>query len=387
VRLTEEQKELATRGFNLDFRADLLLDNETVAGQLPIDYGGDISIDNNNESRRRCNLTVVGLDEWIPLTFTDPLYPVNNFEVRPSAIMDFYGRSTVEVPLGIFRITKPVITLSSSGDRAIKFEGYDRSKTVNRAKLTEALSITAGTELLEFLQDLIRERLPPDVEFRFDEVIAEDISIPFLVSWDQGAEVFSKASEMLLGMGYDLYFADDGACVLEAITDPVHQSPDFVHKTGPGGLLVSAARTLDDEASFNHVIVKGENTAGHFEVSGEAWDADPDSPTYIGSDDKTDADFGKSKFGDRLVIESSQFVQTAAQASHIAQARLTKTVGIEEIIEFETVWLPYNTNDSLVALIPELGVAQTYVTDACTLKLDPRANSPLAARRRRTEGV
>jgi hypothetical protein len=192
---------------------------------------------------------------------------------------------------------------------------------------------------------------------------------------------------MFLGMGYDLYFADDGACVLEAITDPVHQSPDFVHKTGPGGLLVSAARTLDDEASFNHVIVKGENTAGHFEVSGEAWDADPDSPTYIGSDDKTDADFGKSKFGDRLVIESSQFVQTAAQASHIAQARLTKTVGIEEIIEFETVWLPYNTNDSLVALIPELGVAQTYVTDACTLKLDPRANSPLAARRRRTEGV
>jgi hypothetical protein len=386
VKLTESQKILAPRGFGLDFAADILVDGKQV-DRLPIAVGGDLTIDFNSAIRRRCNLVVPGLEKWIPLSGNDPLFPVNRYEVGLRAFMDFRGIDLADVPLGVFRVQKPRVAITNTGDRAIQFDGYDRGLTVSRYKLERSVTWKAGVKTRPLLEDLISDRLPASSQLVFDVLDSEfpTVTVPF--QWDLGTDVWEESVKLVRQFGLDLYMSDEGDCVIDDVVEAAAVQSAFVHKSGSSATILSTERSLDDENSYNWIIIQGQNTTTNVEVFGEAFDTDPSSLTYIGASKKTDPDFGQSAFGAKLNIISNQVVQTTSQANKAAVAELKRSVGIEEQLEVESIWLPHDVNESITFQIPELGVADTYALDAVRLPLDPTASINMTTRRRRTEGV
>jgi hypothetical protein len=387
VRLTEEQKRLAVSGFGLDFRADLLYQGRREIESLPVQLGGDLTIDFNADIRRRCNLVVPGLDEWIPLSGDDPLFPTNRYEIALRAVMSFRGGNTADVPLGVFRIQKPKVTITTEGDRAIGFEGYDRGLTVSRHKLEKSVTITSSSSLNDFLNDILGERLPATVDFRFEDIDLELGFVPYTLQWDQGTDVWAESIKLVRELGYDLFMNDYGDCLITQTFSQLQHTPDFTHKSGQSATIREVTRTLDDENTYNWIIVRGENTDGYYEVQGEAFDSDPNSITYIGAQEKTSEDFGKGAFGAKLNVITNQVVQTNRQANNVAVAELYRSVGIEETLEVETIWLPHDVNEKIFFILPELGLAHTYQLDAVRLTLAPEGIANMVTRRRRTEGV
>lgn len=390
---------LAPLGFTLGFRADVLIGGEKQA-ELPIS-SGDITDEADAEIRRRCNLVVPGLEEYIPSHAQDFLWPVGNVEVALFSQMTFPNLAdSGDIPLGVFRVQKPRMRLDANGDRSVSFEGYDRALTVGRAKFRAAVTLAKGANIGTFIEDIVLPRAPEGTLINF----VETSTSPYTIQWDAGDNPWVKCQELARGHGYTLYFNAAGACVLEEITDPLDRSPDFVHTTGETLEIVesngqlrqateelatvkSAEWTIDDEETFNHIIVRGENTDSYFEVFGEAFDADPDSPTWIGADSVTSPDFGSSPFGDKLDIRTNQFVQDKSGANKSANAELLLSVGLQESVVIRTFWLPHEGNDIVRIIVPELEIDSTYVLDGITMTLDVESDMQLATRQRRTTGL
>lgn len=398
--LEEPLRQKAYRGFGLEFRADILVGNEVV-DTLPID-GGNMTDEIDADVRRRCNLVVPGLHEWIPSHSQDALWPVGNIEIGLVGIMDFgRGLTSGDIPLGVYRVQKPRIVLDSNGDRAITVEGYDRAMRVQRAKLRSATTLVKGANIGDFILDIIESRVPDDTQFNF---MVTDVS-PYTVQWDIGDDPWTKCQELARGWGMQLYFDARGTCVLEEITDPLEAQPDFVHRTGDTAEIVEstgvlagvaveesatvkgAEWTIDDADTFNHIIVRGENTDSYFEVYGEAWDSDPNSPTWAGADSPLSPDFGQSPFGVKLDVRTNQYVQSASQATASAWSELLLSMGLNEEVTVRTFWLPHEATDIVRFDIPELELSNTYVLDALTMELSLEADLQISTRQRRTSGI
>jgi hypothetical protein len=398
VRLDPDLKVLARKGhFGVEWRADVLVAGEK-ADELPV-TGGDITDEADAEiNRRRCNLVVPGLHTYIPTTTEDYLWPIGRTEVALVANMRFRGGLIVtdDIPLGVYRVQKPRTTLVSSGDRAISFEGYDRATTVSRAKLRAGLTVGATTYLGDLLRELFEPRLPATQVYDFPDN-TEDTQILLPQQWDLGDDVWVRGKTLAAGLGFDLYFDAAAVCVLEEATDPIDHGPDFVHTTGETAEILWSDRdqatikageySVDDEDSWNHIIVKAESSQNNGEIYGEAWDGDPKSPTWIGADDPADPEFGQGPFGDKLLVMSSQIPPSTTVANKVAFHNLVKLAGLTENLTVETFWLPHESGDIVQFDITELEVSNTYVLDGLRQTLDVQGNLQVATRQRRVTGI
>lgn len=398
MKLEEGLKPLARSGnFSVQWNADVLIAGEKVT-RLPVE-GGDITDEADAEINRwRCNLTVPGLYEYIPTTSADYLWPIGRTEIALTADMSFRGGLIKQenIPLGLYRVQKPRVVLTSEGDRAISFEGYDRGTTVSRAKLRAGLTIPTGTFIGDFLQELYENRLPATQEFDFPD-IGDDFKLLVPQQWDRGDDVWVKGKELVGSFGFDLFFDGTGVCVMEEAADPIGGDPDFVHTTGDTAKILWSDRdqatiksgeySVDDEDSYNHVIITAMSSSNNGEIIGEAFDSDPDSPTWIGADSTSDPDFGQSPFGDKLTVISDQIAVSTAFANKVAFYKLLKLTGLTENFAVETFWLPHESRDIVKFIVPELEVENTYYLDGVRQVLDVSGALQLATRQRRVTGL
>jgi hypothetical protein len=398
MRLEEGLKPLARSGnFNVQWRADVLIAGEKIT-TLPVE-GGDITDEADAEINRwRCNLTIPGLFEYIPTNTSDYLWPIGRTEVALKADMSFRGGRVKQedIPLGVYRVQKPRVVLSSDGDRAITFEGYDRGTTVSRAKLRAGLTIPTGTFIGDFLQDLYEQRLPATQEFSFPD-IGDDFKLLVPQQWDRGDDVWVKGKDLVRSFGFDMFFDGDGVCVMDEAADPIDREPDFVHTTGQTAKILWSDRnqatvkggeySVDDEDSYNHIIVVAQNSQNSGEWVGEAFDSDPQSPTWIGADSPSDDEFGQSPFGDKLWVVSDQTAVSTAFANKLAFYELLRRTGLTENFAVETFWLPHESRDIVKFIVPELEVENTYVMDGVRQTLNVEGTLQLATRQRRVSGI
>jgi hypothetical protein len=383
VRLDPAKRPLIFSGYDLTFRVNLLVD-QIVKDVLPI-TGGDLTQDNTGDTLRVCNLVVPGMDKWVPGVASDPLWPTGNVEMQLFANMDFGVTTSGDMSLGVFRVQRPVVTMEEGGSTGISVSGYDRSATVARATLRKTYSIPAGSDLRDIATDIVSSRIDADIIYQFPD---DPITIDVNLVWDRGDDPWAKLKEALAGHGFDLYFDADGNLVIEEIVDPIEGSIDFVHEVVPGRCAITGGgKSLDDAETYNHIIAYTENTDNGPEVWAEAFDADPASPTFIGSDDPLSDDFGKSDFGDKPRFVVSQLVIAPWAILRLARTELIKTLGIQEVLEITTPWMPHEANDVAQFVIPNLKVANTYVLDVVRMTLDVDASMSLQTRQRRTTGV
>jgi hypothetical protein len=303
---------------------------------------------------------------------------------------------TGDIPLGLYRVQKPRVTLLDSGDRAISFEGYDRATTVSRAKLRAGMTLTPGQYVGDILLELFEPRLPATQQFDFPENTS-DTQLVVPLQWDLGDDPWVRGKELARSFSMDLYFDADGVCVLAETTDPIDRAPDLIHTTGETAEILWSDRdmatvkggeySVDDEDSYNHVIVRTQNSQNVGQYLGEAFDSDPLSPTYIGSDDPLSDDFGQSPFGDKLIVLDDQTAIGYPMTEKIAFHELVKRVGLQENLSVRTFWLPHESNDIVRFEISEFEVATTYVLDGVRQSLTVEGELDMATRQRRVTGI
>jgi hypothetical protein len=383
MKLEERFRPLVFTGYELGFRVDMFVNN-VLEDVLPI-TGGQVQADWTADTMRNCSLIIPGDPRWVPSVNSDPLWPTGNVELHLFGRMDFGSTAVEDIPLGLYRVQKPRFVMGEEGKIEISIEGYDRSQTVARAKLRKTTGIPAGTDLVQFCQDLIQERLPMRITFNWPD---GPITLTKNLIWDRGDDVWVRLRELWDGLGYDLYFDADGVNVLDQRSDPINNAVSFVHEVEKGKCaIVNAERLLDDEETFNHIIVVGTDKESNVEYIGERFDDDPASPTFIGSSDPLSADFGRSEFGDKLDVRTNDLVSSTLGAIIAARSELLKSLGIQEFLTIQTPWIPIEPNDINQFTIPNLKVANLYAIDAVTMSLEQTSTMSLTTRQRRTVGV
>src|SRR5690606_16329718 len=97
------------------------------------------------------------------------LWPLGNeIHLFQGIRMGHLGLPDEELQLGVFRIGRPRIE-DGGGELTLTLEGYDRARTVSKARFTKPYVIPEGTDVATAIKDLIHSRIPwlTDSDFIF----------------------------------------------------------------------------------------------------------------------------------------------------------------------------------------------------------------------------
>src|SRR5690606_34606223 len=135
----------------------------------------------------------------------------------------------------------------------------------------DAHVVASGTNYATAIETLIDSRVP-GLEYAFASTDYESPRLTFPVQEDPWA----AAVDMARKIGMVLYFDGLGRCVLETQPDLASASPVDTWAEGDGGVLVSAAVSMDRSTTYNVVQAVSSNASGAI-YEGTAEDDDPSS--------------------------------------------------------------------------------------------------------------
>jgi len=344
--------------------AELFLRGESV-GTIPV-LGGDWTDDRKANVRRSCRLSLPPTAELIPAaewSGDGGLWPIGN-EIQLRSGLVLPDGTPELLPVGRYRISKPVVNDSGSSI-TLSVEGYDRGRAVSRARFSSPYSIPSGTDYATAIRDLLLSRVPSlaPSDFRFMATDGSDggpvFTTPGLLFTSQD-DPWVKAMEMAQSFGAELFFDGSGDPVLRLERDPSINEPDWDYSEGEGTNLLGVDRSLDDEASYNGVVVTGSNSELPAPLHAEHWDTDPSSPTYYDPALPEASFYGPVPF-----FMDSQYIMTQAQADLAAQNNFLRVSGITETVNFNAIVHPAHESGDIVRVKRDrVNVDNVYVMDS-----------------------
>ena len=366
--ISQDFRDALVKSHQIATRVEILSANQ-VAAVLDVVVAGTVTVERQASTRRRCQITLVDVDGTLtPDSATDLLTPYGN-EIRLHRGVTFADGTTEVVPLITARIARVEVSDTNAGV-VISLTGYDRSRSVSRAKFTEPYQVAEATNYATAIEDLIADRVP-NTEFQFG---ATNYTTPALV-FLEGDDPWAKAVEMANACGMDVYFDSLGVCRLRPEPDPSEAShTDWSYSEGSEATMLGMLKVHDDERMYNGVIVTGESTSLDAPVRGEAWDDNPASPTYR-----------SGQYGSVPEFVRSAYVTTEAQATEAAEAQLRSRLGLSERVSFPALVNPaHDVGDLITVTRDDILVAATYVLDSVTLPLEAEGTMQAICRERRT---
>ena len=186
--------------------------------------------------------------------------------------------TTEYVSLGIFSTDTCEYNADVTG--TLTWEGSDRSKKIARARFTDPYQIASGTTLATAGTTLLQSRWG-SVPVNFTNV-SETIGVTITYEAGENSDPWECARQLFNDYGYDLHFDGDGTAVAILVPDPATSAPVFDFGSGATQLVLDATISGSLEKTYNGVIVTGEGTNVATPARAEAYDTDPNSPTYYG---------------------------------------------------------------------------------------------------------
>lgn len=375
--VTERFKKALRQSHVVVSHVELLRSGDVIYDGLPV-VSGDVTDDSQALIRRRCNLSLPVNDDVMALLPRDHpsdggLWPLGN-EVKLYSGIRYSNGDEELVPMGVYRIARPV---ASTANDVVTIDGYDRSRSVSRARFTEPYSISQGTNYAIAIKELVQSRIAwlADEDFLFMDT---DHTTPLLV-FTSDDDPWQMATDMAASLGAELFFDGNGNCVLRPEPDPAFTPPVFEYISGEEATILDMDRDLDDEQAYNGVIVTGENTDLLLPVRAESWDTNPDSPTYYDPDYPSQSVYGAVPY-----FITSQYVTTVQQAQDAAAANLTRVMGIIEKIEFSAINNPAHESGDVIAVgRDELNVNGVYILDSVRIGIGAASGMAGTTRKRR----
>lgn len=364
------------RSHRIAVQGDILdTSGRIVLGDLPITTGS-ITIDRTASVRRTCTITVAASPEIEAVLPTarrrSPLDPYGN-EIALQRGIVYPDGTTEMIPLGVFGVRTSDLKDDKDG-RYLEITGVDRSMQIADAKYALTVySIARGTNLVTAIANLVNDRLPTNVT-----VIAADTgyTTPLLVL-DGNISPWEVITNLGAAAGCEVFFDPLGNLVIQDEPDPTMGEADWSYAEGVDCTILALERSYTVEATYNAVVITGENGQGDVPVIGSAVDSDPASPTYY---------YGP--FGPRPVTESSPLALTSGQATTIAAARLRSLTGLSEKIQLEIIPNPaLDVSDILAVRREVIDVDDDLLVESLTLPLDPTTTMSVICRTRRIGSV
>lgn len=338
-------------------KATVIQKGVELPGEIPL-VGGAVSVDAGAAVRRRATgLQLVGY------------YP----EIDPYTCELKLWRSVGDeyVPLGVFRLENPTFSSDRSGVTTA-LEAFDRAYVVSQLRLPRPWTVQDtpenlnGTKVDVAIRQLLQSRAPW-LEFDFT---ASNYRVP-TTTFEEQTDPWEASLLMAEGAGLELFFNPLGRCVLRPLATA--DSANVVVEFGKGARILKVERKQVTRDVKNHAIVTGENTELPAPVRAEAYDDDPQSPTYYLSD-----------FGDRPTWLRSQFITTEEQCLSAAKALVARSAGRAESVRMD--FMPdgaLDANDVVSIYRPEIGVDAIHALDTLEIPLFVNAAMTCATRERR----
>lgn len=312
--------------------------------------GGSVSLDAAAEVRGRCTLTLPATPELIPTSPDDLLAPFGN-EVRVSRGIEYYDHVKL-VRLGVFRIDRCTVA-----GNTITLEGLDRSATYIDASF-EAPGQAGGGTLITDLIIFVLAGGATSVGFRTDFISHPGV-LPWTVTVDEAEDRWAFAQGLATAIGCELYFDRDGTLVLRQIPRDGGGVPSARYSEGPGGVLLETGRNFDRTTVTNKVIVSGENSNSNIIPRGEAFDNNPNSPTYY---------YGR--FGKKPLFTSNDFCGTDEMCRNMAAGILARSRGAPDSIQFSSIVDPARSpSETVIVERGRLGLRERHVLDSVDIPL------------------
>lgn len=341
--------------------ADVLLGGVVVVSNLPV-VSGSVEVDGTAAVRRRCSLSLVDADGSLTRSTTAPLSPYGR-EIRIRRGLRLANGTIETLAIGTFRISTVSVD-DSGGTRNVTVSGFDRARSISRARFETPYTIAAGTNYATAIQTLIQSRAP-SVPVEFDVTTA---TTPLLV-FDQGADPWQTAVDMAASIGCDLYFDPTGKCIMTRTSE--QQTISWDYGAGSNAVVLSVDDTLSDEPGYNGVVVDGE-PAGAPPVHAVVYDTDVSSPTY-----------SLGPYGKVPRFYRSQFITSDPQASAAAAGLLIRERGGTEALKFSAIPHPAHEVGDLVRVADnKLGIDGNYLLESFTLPLGTEPMSCTTRKRR-----
>lgn len=349
-------------GYTLAFYCEVLYGGQVITGSLKI-AGGNVQVDYTAANRRRGVINVIDPDKTLtPVNASDVLSPYGH-ELRPYRGMSLGGGVFEYVPVATLRIAS---TVSSNGQ--IQVTGFDRSRSVSRARFESPYVIVSGTNYGDAIASLISSRLP-SVQFRFAYVAA---TTPLIV-FDQMADPWTSAQKLADAVGCDLYFDPMGVCVLEPTANPVSAAIVSDYSEGANSLLLDASSSMTDDPGYNGVVVDSEPPGGTA-IHSVTYDTDPTSPTYY-----------LGPYGTVPTFQRTTFITSQAQADNAGAAELLRNRGGTEQVKITVLPDPCQEAGDLVYVKSSLErIDNNYIAESFTVPFDAKSVMPMTTRKRRS---
>jgi hypothetical protein len=291
-------------------KADLMLDGAVIYPDLPV-TGGQVTVDRTAQVLRVASISLVDVyGDLVPDSPFQSLTPYGT-EVKLYRGLQLLDGTPELIPLGVFRLSQTSIKDNSGA--LIDLSASDRSRTISRTKFTGTYAIRAGTNVADAVASLVQNRLP-NVPMN----ITGTSHVTPALSYDAQADPWSDAIQTLAtSIGFDAYFDVEGVFTFEPTADPSKQVPVLQLIEGPENVVTEIDTAYDDDPGYNGVIITGESTTNTTPAYGEAWDLNPESPTYF-----------LGQYGRVPRFETSKTVTTNDQAQAMAAGLLLRELGV-----------------------------------------------------------
>ena len=316
---------------------------------------GTITFDYTASTRRTASLTISDpTRSLVPVLATDKLAPYGQSMALYMG-PDLDGQPLV--PMGVYQIQS-----AEADDQGTQFEftitGYDKSGKIAREALTQVYTIAAGTNYATAIKSLLQSR-DSTIVFNFTFT---GYTTPLIVL-DVNQDPWAAALQMASAIGCDLYFDRTGICVMRPTPDPASVAQSWIYSDtnmGYGMMLDELIKTVTaDNTVYNNVIVSGEASGTTTTYSGNAFDGNPNSPTYV-----------NGPFGDIPVFYKSSIVTSDAQAQALANAKLLYYLGRSDQMTIQGPPNPVQDEEDVVKVVRNVdGVNGLYTIDKCEFTL------------------
>ena len=273
------------------------------------------------------------------------------------------------VPLGVFVLDAD---LEEAADGTITVSAADRSQRISRARWTDPYTVPAGSNVGTALADLLRTCWPDCPVGTTLSVIDKTTGAKVAYLDGSDSDPWKDARSLAASAGYDLYFDPEGDVQVRETPDPESDPVCATYYAGDAAIVLGKTRSARLTRLYNGVIVTAEGSGVGVPKRGEAWDDDPNSPTY------RDGPMGQVPlFYSSPLLASQDDVDTAAETM---LARVKRPI---EQTSFELVPNPAHEAFDVVELVDAGGTARRYMLDVVTVPLD--SSSTMSATARETE--
>lgn len=225
---------------------------------------------------------------------------------------------------------------NSGGGLTLSISGTDLSLIISRKAWTDVYYLPYGTRYDEGIMAIIQDR-KPDTVFNF--ISTEHTTPQLIFGTEQGNDPWQDVLDLAQAIGCELFFDANGICTLRPVPDPTQGDAVWEFNDGMSPTVVAVDRVLNDQTTYNYIVVTGETTSSETPVYAIAQDDNPSSPTYTGGD-----------YGIKPYYWQSPEVLTTDQAQQAADALLRLSLGAADNTTVTVVPMPALEPGDIVAV-------------------------------------